>query len=92
MNEQERAQIEENIRQGKIQESIDYLSHKLSETTDQETIYILLGKAYQKQTNWKEALNNFQLAIDINPNSDAIKMRKMIIDILEFFNKDMFNQ
>ena len=48
MNEQERAQIEENIRQGKIQESIDYLSHRLSETTDQETIYILLGKAYQK--------------------------------------------
>ncbi len=92
MNEQERAQIEENINLGNTEESIKILNKLLSEDTDKEQIYILLGKAYQKETKWNEALNNFQYAIEINPNSIAQEFRKLILEILSFYNKDMFNQ
>ena len=92
MNEQERALIEDHIKNQSIEESIDYLTHQLSIVSDNEPIYLLLGKAYQKQTNWHEALNHYQYAIDINPNSPAVQLREMVMQILEFFNKDMFNQ
>ena len=38
------------------------------------------------------ALNNYQKAIDLNPESPAADARQMVIDILNFFNKDMYNQ
>ncbi len=54
--------------------------------------YYLRGNAYRKLSNWKEAMNNYQQAIDLNPDSPAVHARKMLIDILEFYHKDMFNQ
>lgn len=38
------------------------------------------------------ALNNYLEAIDRNPDSPAFEAKKMTMDILEFYNKDMFNQ
>ena len=54
--------------------------------------YYLRGNAYRKLTNWKEAMNSYQHAIELNENSPALQARKMLIDILEFYHKDMFNQ
>ena len=54
--------------------------------------YYLLGNAFRKQGDWQGALNNYQEAIDINPDSPAAEARNMVIDILNFYNKDMFNQ
>ena len=50
------------------------------------------GKAYRKLTNGKEASNSQLQEIDQNPNAPAVHARKMLIDILEFYHKDMFNQ
>lgn len=60
--------------------------------TDKDTIYYLKGSIYRKQENWQMALNNYQMAIDINPQSPAVTARKMIINILEYYYKDQFNQ
>ena len=38
------------------------------------------------------ALNNYQEAIALDPESPAADARKMVMDILNFYNKDMFNQ
>ena len=40
----------------------------------------------------KQALDNYQYAIELNPDSPAVQARKMAIDILNFYHKDMFNQ
>ena len=42
--------------------------------------------------NSQLALNNYQYAIDINAESPAVEARSMLMNILEFFNKDMYNQ
>ena len=52
----------------------------------------ILGNAYRKQGNWQLALNNYQYAIDLNPDSPAREAYRMAMDILNFFNKDMYNQ
>lgn len=54
--------------------------------------YYLIGNAYRKAANWQQALNNYHLAIELNPNSPAVQARKVVIDILDFYHKDMFNQ
>ncbi len=59
---------------------------------DSDELFYLRGNAYRKQGNWQQALNNYLLAIDINPESPARAARDMLMDILEFYNKDMYNQ
>lgn len=54
--------------------------------------YYLLGNAFRKKGNWQGALNNYQEAISLDSSSPAVSARSMVMDILEFYNKDMFNQ
>lgn len=54
--------------------------------------YYLLGNAYRKMENWQMALNNYLEAIERNPQSPAADARDMIMNILNFYNKDMYNQ
>ena len=60
--------------------------------SEKDTLYYLRGNAYRKKGDWKQALDNYQFAIDINPEGPAVQARKMVIDILNFYHKDMFNQ
>lgn len=68
----------------------EYVSSDDSESKD--VAYYLRGNAYRKQSNWQMALNDYQRAIDLNPESQAIQARRALLDILEFYNKDMYNQ
>lgn len=86
--------IKDSINDGDVDKAIEnltrYLSNKENPLADEA--YYLLGNAYRKKGNWQQALNNYQSAIDINPESTAADARKMVIDILNFYNKDMYNQ
>ena len=42
--------------------------------------------------DWQQALNNYLEAIERNPESPAVSARDMIMNILNFYNKDMYNQ
>ncbi|WP_294629339.1 tetratricopeptide repeat protein [uncultured Bacteroides sp.] len=87
--------LKELINRGDVEAAIEQLNLLLrysSVEKEKETLYYLRGNAYRKQGNWKQALDNYQYAIDINPDSPALQARKMVIDILNFYHKDMFNQ
>lgn len=58
----------------------------------QAEAYYLRGNAYRKLSNWQAALNDYQRAIDLDPESPAQQARRMVIDILNFYHKDMYNQ
>lgn len=86
-------EIKELISKGDIERSVDLLNQYIQdhpECTDEP--FYLLGNAYRKQANWQLALNNYLEAIERNPESPAAHARKMLMDILEFYNKDMYNQ
>ena len=86
-------QIKREIDDGDLDTAISQLNQLLTQNPDNaDYIYYLLGNAFRKQGNWQGALNNYQEAIAINPDSPAAEARKMVMDILEFYNKDMFNQ
>lgn len=84
--------LKELINQGDVDTAIQQLDQLLQDDSiDKDTLFYLRGNAYRKKGNWKEALDNYQCAIDLNPDSPAVQARAMAVDILSFFHKDMFN-
>lgn len=85
--------IKELINQGNVEQAILRLDAVLqTDFPDKDEAYYLLGNAYRKQGNWQQALNNYQRAIELNPESPAGQAYGMAMDILNFYNKDMYNQ
>ena len=72
--------------------AISQLSQYIQLNTNDDEPYYLLGNAYRKQGNWQLALNNYLEAIERNPESPAVQAHQMMMDILNFYNKDMYNQ
>ena len=84
--------IKELIKEGQLETAIEQLSQYIQlDSTDDEPYY-LLGNAYRKQGNWQLALNNYLEAIERNPESPAVQAHQMMMDILNFYNKYMYNQ
>ncbi len=57
---------------------------------DDEVCY-LLGNLYRKQSNWKEALQWYAQAIELNPESPALHAREMLLEIMNFYDKERYN-
>lgn len=53
--------------------------------------YYRRGNEYRRQGNWQQALNNYLEAIELDPDSPAVEAKKMLDDILSYYNKDMYN-
>ena len=85
--------IKELINQGDIEKALQALDEFLrTEPVVKDEAYYLMGNAYRKLGDWQKAHNNYQSAIELNPDSPALQARKMVMDILNFYNKDMYNQ
>ena len=57
-----------------------------------DTLWYLLGNAWRKKGNWQMAMNNYHEAIALNPESPARHALDIANEILDFYNKDMYNQ
>ncbi len=89
------SEIKKIIERGDAETAIDMLSALINNTENEEykdEAYYLLGNIYRKMGNWQLALNNYLEAISLNPDSPAVHARDMLMDILNFYNKDMYNQ
>ena len=85
--------IKEDIKNGNLEAAIQQLTAYIqADTTNDDEPYYLLGNAYRKQGNWQMALNNYLEAVERNSESPAVHAYQMTMDILNFYNKDMYNQ
>lgn len=85
--------IKELIRKGEIQTAVERLNTYIQDNPEcSDEPFYLLGNAYRKQGNWQQALNNYMEAMERNSQSPAANAKQMLMDILEFYNKDMYNQ
>ena len=57
-----------------------------------DTLFYLLGNAWRKKGNWQMAIINYNEALSLNPESPARQALDIANDILDFYNKDMYNQ
>ena len=45
-----------------------------------------------KRSQWTEAIGCFLKAEELDPEGPAAESKRMLQDILDFYNKDMYNQ
>ena len=70
--------LKELINQGDVDTAIKQLDQLLQDSSvekEKDTLYYLRGNAYRKKGDWKQALDNYQYAIEINPDSPAVQAR-----------------
>lgn len=86
--------IKEFISQDRADEAIEALDRLIASGNlpAADEAYYLRGNAYRKKGDWKKALDNYLEAIEINPESPAVHAKEILMDILNFYNKDMYNQ
>jgi len=65
------------------------VEHKPKQAVD--ALYYTLGNLYRQQEDWKNAIDSYTRAIEINSQSPAVSAREMVINILNFYNTDMYN-
>ncbi|MBR4167222.1 MAG: tetratricopeptide repeat protein [Bacteroidales bacterium] len=86
-------EIEAILLEDRIEEAIRLLEEYVSSApVPSDRAYYLLGNAYRKKGDWQGAINNYLEAMEINPDSPAKNAYSIANDILDFYNKDMYNQ
>ena len=84
--------IKQLISECKTDEAIFLLEEFIEKNKTSDEAYYLKGNAYRKKGDVRQALNNYLIAIELNPNSPAVIAHNQMISILNFYNKDMYNQ
>ena len=79
------------LESGRVEEAIARLEQMKTESPDSDAVCYELGNAYWKKQDWKHSLDNYTEAIRLNPQSPAVEMKKMVMDIIGFYNKEMYN-
>lgn len=85
--------IEKILAEGGTDEAIRLLDEYVTSAPEpSDRAYYLLGNAHRKKGDWRMAINNYLEAMAINPESPAANAYSMANEILDFYNKDMYNQ
>ena len=84
--------IKQLITDGKTDEAIRLLDEYIEKNTSSDEAYYLRGNTYRKKGDIRQALNNYLTAMDLNSDSPAQIAHDQLISIMNFYNKDMFNQ
>lgn len=53
--------------------------------------YYRRGNEYRRKGDWKHAIDCYLEAVERDPDSPAAEAKKMLDDILNYYNKDAYN-
>lgn len=83
--------IRQLINDNKTDEALHLLDEYIIKNDSDDEAYYLRGNVYRKMGDIRQALNNYLMAIELNPDSPAQTAYNAQIKILDFYNKDMYN-
>ncbi|MDH6359211.1 tetratricopeptide repeat protein [Parabacteroides sp. PF5-9] len=83
--------IRQLIYEGNTDEAIRLLNTYIEQHPADDEAWYLRGNAYRKKEDVRQALNNYLQALELNPDSPARQAHDMLIDIMNFYNKEMYN-
>lgn len=72
-------------------EAINTISEYLVENPTDDRALTLRGLKHWSNGNRAEAINDYLAAIKINPDSTAVQALQATNDILNYYNKDLYN-
>lgn len=56
-----------------------------------EQYFLSTGRDAWRRQDWQTAINCYEEAIRLNPQSEAVELKKMALGVLDFYNRDMLN-
>lgn len=71
--------------------AVETITAYLADHPDDEEALTLRGMKYWSLGDRSQAINDYLAAIRINPDSKAKMLMKSTYDILDFYNKDLYN-
>ena len=83
-------EIQNKIRNGEG-DAIELLTAYISANPQDDTALTMRGMKYWGKGDRASAINDYLAALRINPESSAKEALKMTNEILDFYNKDLFN-
>lgn len=83
--------IKQLIYDDKVEEAILLLDEIIESNPDCDEAFYLRGNAYRKSDNIKQAVHDYLCALELNPDSPAREAHAMLVKIMNFYNKDMYN-
>ena len=83
-------EIQQLIENGQLDVALECVEEQLLVGADEHLFY-LKGKILLRKSDWKGATDAFLHAQELNPESPAREQLAMIKDIMDFYNKDMYN-
>lgn len=87
-------ELKRELADNKVQEVIDEaecLLAQASETAEQAELHFLLGNAHRKMGHWREAMNHYLKAEELDPAGPAAEACKSVEAILSYYHKDYYN-
>ena len=84
--------IDDLMRQEKYDDALASINAYLAENKNSDEAWFLAGNVHRKMENWQGAMNAYIKAMDINPDSPAKAAYGMIVKILDFYDKNRYNQ
>ena len=82
--------IRQLINDNKTDEALHLLDEYIKKNDSDDEAYYLRGNVYRKMGDIRQALNNYLMAIELNPDSPAQTAYNAQIKILDFYNKDHY--
>lgn len=74
-----------------IKEVNDYLTDATLPVKDRATAYYMRGNAYRQLGDWRRVMNDYCEAMDLDPDGPAAEAYRSVVEILNFYNHDMYN-
>ena len=84
-------EVKQLLREDNTKQALILLDQYIEANPTSDEAFYLRGNAYRKLEDTQKAINNYLLAVELNPESPALSAYNMMIKILNFYNPDMFN-
>lgn len=84
-------EIKQLIDNNDLDRALVHLEERLYCNPQDDEAYYYQGTLFWKQGNWKQAIENYLKATEINPASPARQAYEMVMEIINFSNPDLYN-
>ncbi len=85
--------IKDKISLGQNAEALALIEEELPvhDADKRARLLYLRGSLYMKMGDWQQAMSSFIQSESLDRNGPGAEARKMLKDILDFYNKDLYN-
>lgn len=84
-------ELKDQIRLMDAEDAIRHLTEEIEKNPDNEDAFLLRGRKYWSLNRRSEAINDYLSARRINPEGKANDLLKATYEILDYYNKDLYN-